>query len=53
MFRVYENFGVGFIVKKTQGVLNNVLADETSGTSGSIFSFSMTLCCVPQEAESS
>ena len=30
MFRVYENFGVGFIVKKTQEVLHDVLVGETS-----------------------
>lgn len=40
MFRVYENFGVGFIVKTTQEVFNNELAGETSGAAGSIFSFS-------------
>ena len=40
MFKVYENFGVGLILKKTQEVLNNVLAAETSGASGSIWGFS-------------
>lgn len=40
MFRVYENFGVGFIVKTTQEVFSNELAGETSGAAGSIFSFS-------------
>ena len=29
MFRVYENFGVGFIMKTTQEVFNNVLAGES------------------------
>lgn len=35
--RVYENYGVGFIVKKTQEVLHDVLVGETSGALGSIF----------------
>lgn len=34
------NLGVGLILKMTQEVLNSVLAAETSGASGSIWSYS-------------